>query len=350
MKIPPAPHSICLLRLSAIGDTCHVVPLVRALQRAWPEARITWIIGRTEAKLMHLLDGVEFIIIDKRSLWRSGRALRAALRGRRFDMLLHLQTSLRSSLLSLLVRAPIRLGLDRARAREMQWLFTNRQIAARSGQHMQDVALEFASALGLQPEPPDWHLPLPDAAVTRARELIPDGVRALVVSPCSSHPIRNWSIERYAAVIAHAVQERGMRVILCTAPSATEMAVAAEIERRCGVPVMNLAGRDTLPELLALLKRATALLTPDSGPAHIGTLAGVPVIGLYACTRSARTGPYRSRDYCVDRYAEVARRFRDCEPEQLKWTADIEAPGAMDLIEVDDVLGRLSAILEQHLS
>ena len=217
--------------------------------------------------------------------------------------------------------------MDRARARELQWLFTNRQIAARTGQHMQEVALEFAAALGLPPQPPDWSLPLPAAAREWARAQIPDGARSLVVSPCSSHPARNWRVERYAAVIAHAVRECGMQVILCTSPDPAETAIAAAIERSCGVPVTNLAGRDTLPQLLALLGRATVLLTPDSGPAHMGTLAGMPVIGLYACTRSARTGPYRSREYCVDRYAEAARRFRHCEPEALGWTEDIQGAG-----------------------
>lgn len=345
MNAPPAPQSICLLRLSAIGDTCHVVPLVRALQRAWPGTRITWVIGRTEAKLMRLMDEVEFITIDKGSLWRSGRALRSALQGRSFDILLHLQTSLRSSLYSMLIRAPLRVGMDRARARELQWLFTNRKIAPRARQHSQEIALEFATALGLPPAPPDWSLPVPAEAMEWARARIPDGVHTLVVSPCSSHPSRMWRVERYAAVVAHAVRECGMQVILCTSPSPAEIDVASAIERSCGVPVTNLAGKDTLPQFLALLGRATALLTPDSGPAHIGTLAGTPVIGLYACTRTARTGPYRSREYCVDRYAEAARRFRHREPGELGWTEYIREPGAMDLIEVPDVIGRLEAIL-----
>ena len=345
MNVPPAPRSLCLLRLSAIGDTCHVVPVVHALRRAWPDTAITWIIGRTEGKLMGLLDGIEFITVDKNSLWRAARSLRARLRGRRFDVLLHLQTSLRSSLLSTLVRAPLRFGMDRARARELQWLFTNRQIAARHNQHMQDVALEFAAALGLPPQPPDWSMPLPAAARDWARAHIPDGVRTLVVSPCSSHVTRVWRSERYAAVIAHAVRECGMQAILCSSPDPAEIAFAGAIERQCGVPVTNLAGRDTLPQLLALLGRATVLLAPDAGPAHIGTLAGVPVVGLYACTRSARTGPYRSLRYCIDRYAEAARRFRHQEPEALGWTEHIREPAAMDLIEVPDVIERLEAVL-----
>src|SRR5450755_4611156 len=115
---PPA--SLCILRLSAIGDTCHVVPVVRTLQRVWPATSLTWIIGRAEARLMSLLPGVEFITIDKRAGLAAARALRSALRGRRFDLLLHMQLSLRASLLSTLIHSSVRLGFDRARARELQ--------------------------------------------------------------------------------------------------------------------------------------------------------------------------------------------------------------------------------------
>ena len=119
------PRSVCLLRLSAIGDTCHVVPVVRTLQHAWPETQLTWIIGKAEARLMTLLDGVEFITVDKRAGLRARHALRSQLEGRHFDALLHMQVSFRSSLVARHVPAAVKLGFDRARARELQWLFTN---------------------------------------------------------------------------------------------------------------------------------------------------------------------------------------------------------------------------------
>ena len=113
------PRSICILRLSAVGDACHVVPIIRCLERTWPECRITWIIGRTEAKLMSLLPKIEFLVIDKRHFALEFARLRSLLRTRRFDALLHMQLSLRASLLSMLVRARLKLGFDRARAREL---------------------------------------------------------------------------------------------------------------------------------------------------------------------------------------------------------------------------------------
>ncbi|HEX2790868.1 MAG TPA: glycosyltransferase family 9 protein [Steroidobacteraceae bacterium] len=339
------PKSLCILRLSAIGDTCHVVPIVRTLQRVWPTTQLTWVIGRVEARLMSLLPGVEFITIDKRAGLAAARALHARLRGRRFDLLLHMQLSLRASLVSALIASSIRLGFDRARARELQWLFTNARIAARSRQHVLDSLLGFLDALGIEPGNLEWNLPLPAAAQQYAAALVPDAQPTLIISPCSAHPARNWRPERYAAIADHAVEAHGMRVILCGSSSVPERAMGASIARLVRVPIVNQIGGDTLPQLLALLARASVLLCPDSGPAHMATMVGTPVIGLYAATRVQRTGPYLSRQWCVDRYQAAARRYRHCNAEQLPWHEKIEQPGVMDLIEVADVRQRLDALM-----
>ncbi len=344
------PRSLCILRLSAIGDTCHVVPVLRTLQHAWPSAQITWIIGKTEARLMSLIEGVEFITVDKRAGLSALRELRRQLRGRQFDVLLHMQLALRASLVAREVPARIKLGFDRARARELQWLFTNARIPPRSREHVLDSFFGFAEALGIRERLLRWDIPIPEEAQSYARQLVPDSRPTLVVSPCSSHSLRNWRAERYAAVIDHAVQKHGMRVILCGGPSAVEREMGAAIEAATRATVVNQVGRDTLPQLLALLARATAVLTPDSGPAHMATMVGTPVIGLYAATNPARSGPYLSRQWCVDAYAEAARRFRGRSPEELPWTEKIEEPGVMDLITVDEVTARLDQLLQARQS
>ncbi|HUA88019.1 MAG TPA: glycosyltransferase family 9 protein [Steroidobacteraceae bacterium] len=343
-----APRSLCLLRLSAIGDTCHVVPIVRTLQQAWPTTQLTWVIGRSEARLMQLIEGVEFITVDKRAGRKAARALRAQLAGRQFDALLHMQVALRASLLARAVPARIKLGFDRARARELQWLFTNARIAPRAREHVLDSFFGFLEALGIRERLLRWDLPLPEGARAYAQRLIPDSQPTLVISPCSSHPLRNWPAPRYAALAAHAATRHRMRVILAGGPSAAERALGAEVERLCPAPLVNQVGQDTLPELLALLGRATALLTPDSGPAHMGTMAGTPVIGLYAATNPARSGPYLSRRWCVDAYAEAARVFRGLEPAQLPWAHKIEEPGVMELIAVEAVSARLDELMESR--
>ena len=345
--LPPdrPPRSLCILRLSALGDACHVVPIVRTLQRAWPETQLTWIIGKAEARLLGLIEGVEFITVEKRAGLAAAREVRARLAGRRFDVLLHMQIALRASLISRLVPAALRLGFDRARARELQWLFTNARIAARAREHVLDSFFGFTDALGIAERTLRWDVPLSAEAREYAERLIPDARATLVISPCSSHALRNWRPERYAAVAEHAVRRHGMRVILAGGPAAAEREMGALIERTARVPLVNQIGRDTLPQLLALLERATVLLSPDSGPAHMATMVSTPVIGLYAATNPERSGPYLSRRWCVNAYAEAARRFRGCEPERLPWSNKIEQPGVMDLIGVDQVTAKLDELL-----
>ncbi len=340
-----SPRSVCILRLSAIGDTCHVVPLVRTLQQAWPGTQLTWIIGKSEARLMQLIEGVEFITVDKRSTLRSVTALRAALAGRHFDALLHLQLSLRASLLARVVPAGVKLGFDRARARELQWLFTNARIAPRSREHVLDSFFGFLEALGVRERLLRWDVPLPEAARDYALRLIPDAQPTLVISPCSSHALRNWPAARYAALADTAVRSHGMRVILAGGPSATERAMGEAIEHACPSPLTNQIGKDTLPELLALLARARVLVSPDSGPVHMATMVGTPVIGLYAATNPARSGPYLSQRWCVNAYPQAARVFRGVEADALPWTHKIEEPGVMELIPVEAVAARLAALL-----
>jgi heptosyltransferase I len=347
LPLAQPPRSVCILRLSALGDTCHVVPIIRTLQRAWPGTELTWIIGKAEARLMSLVDGVEFITVDKRAGFGARHALREQLRGRQFDVLLHMQLALRASLVARSVKARIKVGFDRARARELQWLFTNERIAPRSREHVLDSFFGFLAALGIKDRLVEWNIALPENARAYAENLIPDAHAqpTLVISPCSSHVLRNWRPERYAAVADYAARKYHMRVILCGGPSALEVETGAAIEKAANTTLINQIGRDTLPELLALLGRATALLTPDSGPAHMATMVGTPVVGLYAATNPARSGPYLSRLWCVDAYAQAARRYRWSTPEKLPWTEKIERRGVMDLIGVEQVTAKLDELL-----
>lgn len=345
LPLAEPPRSICILRLSALGDTCHVVPIVRTLQHVWPATQLTWIVGKAEARLMSLVDGVEFITVDKRAGFGARHALREQLRGRRFDVLLHMQLALRASLVARSVPATVKLGFDRARARDLQWMFTNARIAPRTREHVLDSFFGFLAALGIKDRQVRWDIPLPESARAYAERLIPDKQPTLIISPCSSHTQRNWRAERYAAIADHAARRYGMRVILCGGPSKLELETGAVIEKAANTQVSNQIGRDTLPELLALLGRATVLLTPDSGPAHMATMVGTPVLGLYAATNPARSGPYLSRLWCVDAFPEAARRFRGRPPDKLPWTEKIEARGVMDLISVERVAAKLDELL-----
>src|SRR5208282_5441111 len=149
------------------------------------------------------------------------------------------------------------------------WLFTNAQIAPAASEHVLDSFLGFARACGIDPGPPSWDIALPASALAYAHELIPDGRPTLVISPCSSHRARNWSARRYAAVADHAANIHGLRVILAGGRSEEEQRMGATIEAAAtAAGAINQIGKDTLPELLGLLAKATVLLSPDSGPVH----------------------------------------------------------------------------------
>ncbi|HET6629232.1 MAG TPA: glycosyltransferase family 9 protein [Woeseiaceae bacterium] len=331
------PESICVIRLSAIGDTCHALAVVRAIQDTWPETRLTWIIGKTEAALLADVPGIEFIIFDKSRGAGAYRDVRAQLARRRFDAALCMHASLRANVLSRLVPSPIRLGYDYARAKDFQWLITNRRIEPRPRQHVQDAMLEFASTIGVPHRRLRWDIPLSPAHREFAAQYRADGRPLMVVSPCSSQRTRNyrnWSAENYAAAANHARQKFGCRIVLTGGRSETEKEYGRTIAKLCGPEAIDLVGRTSLKQLLALLDAAAVLLCPDSGPAHMATTVRTPVIGLYATSNPDRTGPYLSRNLTVNAYPEAARRFLGKSVEELSWGQRVRDPRAMSLIRV----------------
>jgi len=348
--LPPdhQPERLCILRLSALGDATHTLPVVRAIQDHWPGTRISWIIGKLERRLLGDLEGVEFIVFDKRGGWAEVTKLRAALRERRFDVLLHMQVAARANLLSRLIRAPLRLGWDRGRSRDFHHWFSNCQVAAVPFQHQVQGFLEFPRALGIRVDTPRWDLPITAAADDWAAQQLPGDQPTLLISPCSSHALRNWRPAYYAAVADHAAGQLGMRVVLSGGPSALERETAQAIQAAMGTRCINLVGKDTLEQSKALLHRAELVLTPDAGPAHIASALGTPVLGLYAATWSRRSGPYNSLDLCVDHYEEAARRFRGKQASELRWGHRIEEPGVMDLVQPAEVIERLEYALQKR--
>ena len=332
------PSSLCLLRLSALGDVTHVVPLVRTLQRHWPQLHLHWVIDKGGFKLLEGLEGVTFHTYDKKSGLAGMRALRAELPADRFDALLQMQVALRANLLSAFIPARRRIGYDRSRSKDLHGLVINERIPDRPGIHVLDAMGSFCEPLGLKQTEVVWNLPVPgDAHAWAAAQWPADGKRTLVISPCSSHERRNWFADRYAAVADHAAAQ-GWRVVLCGGRSELERRTADAIMATMQAPVLDLVGKDTLKQLPALLARADLVMTPDSGPMHIANAMGTAVLGLHAASNPRRSGPYSTVRYCVDRYDDAARRYRGKPAAELKWGTKIEHDGVMELITVDDAV------------
>ena len=332
------PSSLCLLRLSALGDVTHVVPLVRTLQRHWPQLHLHWVIDKGGFKLLEGLEGVTFHTYDKKTGLAGMRALRRELPAGRFDALLQMQVALRANLLSAFIPAQRRIGYDRSRSKDLHGLVINERIPDRPGIHVLDAMGSFCEPLGLKQTEVVWNLPVPgDAHAWAAAQWPADGKRTLVISPCSSHERRNWFADRYAAVADHAAAQ-GWRVVLCGGRSELERRTADAIMATMQAPVLDLVGKDTLKQLPALLARADLVMTPDSGPMHIANAMGTAVLGLHAASNPRRSGPYSTVRYCVDRYDDAARRYKGKPAAELKWGTKIEHDGVMELITVDDAV------------
>ena len=339
-----SPKSICLLRLSSIGDVTHMVPVVRTIQKYWPETELTWVIGNNEAKLVDDIPDIEFIKFDKTKGLGSYRSITRQTRHRKFDVLLCAQVSLRANILSTLIHADLKLGYDRARAKDLHSLFVTRHIKPTPQQHVLDSFFSFIEHIGLPDRDLRWDYNIPDSAYQFAHEHLEDDHFKVIISPCSSHPLRNWQAERYAAVAEHAIRSLDAQVILCGGKSEAELKMGQEIEAHMQLKALNLIGKDTLKKFLALLKGADVIISPDSGPAHMATGLGTPVIGLYAASNPKRSGPYLSRQWCVDKYRVAAQTFRNKSENELKWGTKLEFPGVMDLIAVDEVISKLDTL------
>lgn len=340
--------SICILRLSAIGDVTHVIPVVLSLQEQVPGIRITWVIGKIEAKLIGDLPGVEFILFDKKAGRKGYAQLRQQMKGRRFDALLHMQVAFRANLAAACIPAKIRVGYDKARSKDLHSLFINRRIAAAPQQHVRDCLASFLVPLGLEAAPPRWQIPLSEDDHAFAHQHLATDRRNLVISPCASHTLRNWPAERYAQLADYAIRQHGMKVILVGSPAPFEAEYCADIESAMTEKAHNICGRDTLKQLTALMTHADLVVAPDTGPAHIASAVGTDVLGLFAASNPNRSGPYNSLQWCVNRYPEALQQFAGKTVAEARWGAKAEFEGAMELVTVADTTAMLDRWVASH--
>lgn len=344
----PHPQSICILRLSALGDITHMLPVVRSLMHSYPDSHITWIIGKTEFALVDGLENINFIIFDKSKGRKAYKDLKQQLHGIRFDVLLHMQSALRASLISRIIKAPVKIGFDRKRAADFQWLFSNKTIAASPNGHVLDGFFGFIEAIGVTKRVMQWDPAIPDTAIEFARANIPKGKKTLVINPCSSvrkNNFRNWSAKYYAAVIDYAYDALQAQIVLTGGPSSTEQQMAKDIVTFTSKPVINLVGKTSIKQMLAVLSVSDAIIAPDTGPLHMGTAVGTPVIGLYATSNPARSGPYNDLEKVVNAYPLAVKNEFGRSVSEIKWGQRVRNPDAMSLIQVEQVTQELEKII-----
>lgn len=363
MSLPlPSNPRIAIVRLSALGDVVLVSAAVRALRLSMPEAEITWITSPLAHALLEGMEGVRFEVCDKPHSLTDYRAFYRRFRDLQFDAVLAMQANLRINLLYPALAAPRRIGFDRVRAREGQWLFCNERIPFRD-EHLADGFLSFVETLTGKTLQADWALPLDEGDRAWARQQLAVFAAAapaespgswecrkartvIALHPYASKAERNWLPERYAAVIEQAVARWGCGMVLTGGNAPGEVALCERLAQAAPRNTLNLCGKTSPKQLAAVLDEADVLVAPDTGAVHIARAMDTPVIGLYAVAPPQLTGPYRRQEFCVDHYPDAVRAFLNKEPEALPWNTRVHHPGAMALITVEEVMEQLARILK----
>ena len=311
------------------------------------------------------LEGVELIVYDKKSGLKGMINLRRQLAGRKFDLLLHMQAALRASLVSLAIKADIRLGFDNARAKDHQYLFTNRKIAAHPKTHVLEGFMDFVEALGVNRpsmtgevqtgdrtsgDALTWDIPIPEENRAEALALAPNRP-FMLISPCSSQRarnFRNWSPEGYAGLIDYAQERYGLYSVLSGGNTELERAYGQQIQELSKNSPVNLIGETSLKTLLALVEQAHLVVAPDSGPMHMATATGTPALGLYASSNPDRTGPYLSRQWVVNRYPDQVQKHLGVSVEDISWGKRVRDPEVMLSITVEEVFNMLDKLIADN--
>lgn len=324
-----------IVMMSAVGDAVHVLPVINAIKRARPRTHVSWILQPGPATLVRGHPSVDDILLFDRS--RGARAyleLRRELQARApFDVTLALQVYFKAGLVLALTRSRIKLGFDRARARDLNWLFTSDRIEPRPMQHVQDQYLEFLRPLGIEPEPVTWNLgPWPDERPWQRDFFAPFDRPVASIVVATSKAEKDWPPARWAAVCDALRHDFGLQPVLVGGRSAREVAAEHEIMASASTKPHSALGSG-LRRLVSILDGSALVLSPDTGPLHVSVALDRPVISLIAYSNPKRVGPYRRfRDLMIDAYGDPGEEY----PVSMK-----NRPGRMTRIRVNDVLDRV---------
>lgn len=320
--------------MSAVGDAVHVLPVLTALKRHTPGVHITWVLQPGPAMLVRGHWAVdEILLFDRAKGWNAFREIRHELASRQFDLVINLQVYFKAGIVTSFTRAPVKLGFDRARARDFNWLFTTHRIPPHEPEHVQDQYFEFLTTINVPHDPVVWDLgPWPDERAWQ-REFFAQFDRptaAIVVA--TSKPQKDWMPERWAEVVDALWTDFGLETVLVGGRSPRELHAEQVILERASHRPHSALGSG-LRKLVSILDGSALVLSPDTGPLHMSVALDRPVVSLLGYTNPKRTGPYRKfHDLIVDAYGNRGEDY----PISME-----NRPDRMPRITVRDVLDRV---------
>ena len=321
-------EKILLIKLSAVGDVVHTIPLLNKLRQRYPGARIDWLVTPGIAELLTpnpaVNNVIEFVRDEWSAPWRlapyaSAARLIAQLRAAQYDLVLDLQGQLRSAVFAFASGAPVRIGFDRPRAD--RWQALAREIpdearrhawqGAREGSflaythhvalptldiHPVERYLRFGALLGLDAKPADFSFPIPEEATNRIDALLDyyeiAKSRLVIMAPGTNWETKQWRSDAFAEVARHFIAKKFAVALI---GSGGEHELCAEVAK-LAPGAINLAGETTLTELAALIRRSAISVTNDSGPMHLAVALDRPVVSVFGPTDPIWIGPYGRAD------------------------------------------------------
>ncbi len=300
------PYNLMIVRMSALGDICHALPAYHALRRHYPRTKMYWLVDSPYKPLLERTEGLrEVVAFDRpkvteklttlQEFWRAvGLVIAFVRRLYRINLTgaINFQPLLRSGFFTFATLARVRLGF--CRLGEGNWFLMNKRVKVSKNQHVVRQNMKLLEPLGLDPTPERVSLRLEDEDRRPVEDFMKDyGIqpdRMVVFNPGSSKRAKEWTVEGWARLGDRLAAEENLVPVIAWGSEREEKtakAIIGEMKEKA-----LLAPDLRLPELAALLTRARLVVAPDTGPLHLASLQGTPVVGLYGPTNPAIHGPF----------------------------------------------------------
>jgi lipopolysaccharide heptosyltransferase I len=336
-----------IVRLGALGDVVHAIPVAAAIRRAYPSATIDWLVSAKHRAILDLVPVINrrLAVVDRGGATGSdpeeATSLAAAigvLRRARYDVAIDLQGLLKSAILARAsgARRVIGFGGRYARERLARLFYTDAHDPGRGGmydpretRHVVTINLGILEPLGVTAGEPEFPIDRVDSAAARDAAAAAGGRYALL-NPGAAWPNKRWPPDRFGAVAREIGRRWGLRSVVLWGPG--ERALADEVAAASGGAAVATA-ETTVADIVALARGATVMVSGDTGPTHIASAVGTPLVGIYGPTRPARNGPLAAADQVVSRDAVCrCHHLRRCKLDRM-CLLDIEVGDVVSAIE-----------------